>query len=255
MEIKNQIAFSAAIIGASIIIATVVGADSFLRARRLSNVLSVTGSAEKIVASDTVKWQSSISRSVDADKMAQGSEQIKNDIQTIKKHFGDLGIQENEITVSPATVNPVCESQNGAFYDRYGNQSCGASRTVGYNIQQVIIVESSRVEEITGLAQTAADKFMGQGIIFTTQNMEYYYSKLAELRLDLLSEATKDAQARAQRIAESTGRKIDILQSASQGVFQVTAKNSVEVSDYGIYDTASREKKITGVVRTSFVLK
>jgi hypothetical protein len=71
----------------------------------------------------------------------------------------------------------------------------------------------------------------------------------------LLTQATKDAKDRAQKIAENTGKKIDSLQTASQGVFQVTAKNSVEVSDYGTYDTASLEKKVTGVVRASFSLK
>ncbi|MFZ3099649.1 MAG: SIMPL domain-containing protein [Minisyncoccales bacterium] len=255
MEIKNSLPFSAAIISAGIIIATAIGADSFFRARQLSDVLSITGSAEKIVTADIIKWQSSIARSVNADQLASGSAQIKNDIDVIKKYFRESGVLDSEITINPATVSPVCDSQGGKSYDRYGNQSCGSSQAIGYNIQQVIIIESDRVDEVARLAQSAADEFVGQGIIFTTQNLEYYYSKLAELRLDLLAEATKDAQERAQRIAQSTGKKIGDLQSASQGVFQVTAKNSVEVSDYGAYDTSSLEKKITGVVRASFTIK
>jgi len=255
MEIKNQIPFSAAILGASIIIATSVGADSFYRAKQLSNVLSVTGSAEKIVTSDTIKWQSSVTRSVDAAGLRNGSTQIKKDIEVVRQYFKNTGVQDNEVTINPATVSPVCESQSGVFYDRFGNQSCGSSRTIGYNLQQVITVESGRVDEVAKLAQTASDYFVGQGLVFTTQSLEYYYSKLADLRLDLLTDATKDATNRAQKIAQSTGKKIDSLQSASQGVFQVSAKNSVEVSDYGVYDTTSLEKKVTGVVRASFSLK
>jgi hypothetical protein len=255
MEIKNEIAFAASILGVSIIIATAIGADSFYRSKQLSNVLSVTGSAEKIVTSDTVKWQSVLSRSVDALALKEGSSQIKNDIEVVKKYFKNSGVQDSEITINPVTVTPFCQSQNGMSYDKFGNQSCGSSPTAGYNLQQVIAVESSRVAEITELTQSASDYFISQGLVFSTQNLEYYYSKLADLRLDLLSQATKDARLRAQKIAESTGKKIDSLQAASMGVFQVAAKNSVEVSDYGVYDTTSLEKKVTGVVRVSFSLK
>ena len=255
MEIKNELVFSAAILAAGIIIATAIGADSFYRAKQLNNVLSVTGSAEKIVTSDTVKWQSSISRSVDTANLKSGSAQMASDINILKQYFKNSGILDGEITINPVTVAPFCQSQNGISYDKFGNQSCGSSPTAGYNLQQVISVESSRVDEITKLSQSASDYFIGQGLVFSTQSLEYYYSKLADLRLDLLTQATKDAKDRADRIAQSTGKKVDILQNASMGVFQVTAKNSVDVSDYGIYDTSSLEKKVTGVVRTSFSLK
>lgn len=255
MEIKNQQIVPALILGFSIVAATAVGADSFYRAKQLSNVLSVTGSAEKSVVSDTVKWQSSISRSVDAAQLKDGSAQIKGDIETVRAYFKNSGVQDGEITVNPVTITPFCQSQNGISYDKFGNQSCGSSPTAGYNLQQVIVIESGRVDEITKLTQNASDYFVGKGLVFTTQSLEYYYSKLADLRLDLLAQATSDAKNRAQKIAESTGKKIDSLQTASQGVFQVTAKNSVEVSDYGTYDTASVEKKVTGVVRASFSLK
>jgi hypothetical protein len=255
MEIKNEVVFASAILGASIIIATSVGADSFFRAKQLSNVLQVTGSAEKFVTSDTIKWQSIVSRSVDANGLKTGSAQLAGDIAAAKKYFKDNGVQDSELTVNPATVSPVCESQNNIFYDRFGNQSCGSSRTVGYNLQQVIVIESGRVAEVSKLSQSAADYFISQGLVFSTQNLEYYYSKLADLRMDLLSQATIDAKNRAERVAQSTNKKIDSLQSASQGVFQVTAKNSVEIADYGVYDTSSLEKKVTGVVRVSFSLK
>ncbi|MFA5742860.1 MAG: SIMPL domain-containing protein [Candidatus Paceibacterota bacterium] len=251
----SDIVWAAIAIGVSIIFATIIGADSFYKSKQLSNGLSVTGSAEKIVVSDTVKWQSVLSRSVDSYGLKQGSATIKNDLQVIKKYFKDSGIEEGEITVNPVTVSPVCESQNNVFYDKYGGQTCGSSRTTGYNLQQSITIESKKVKEVGDLSQAASDYFIGQGLVFTTQSLEYYYSKLADLRLDLLSDATKDAKARAEKIAQSTGKEIGALQFANMGVFQVTAKNSVDVSDYGIYDTNSLEKKVTGVVRVSFSLK
>jgi len=35
----------------------------------------------------------------------------------------------------------------------------------------------------------------------------------------------------------------------------VTTRNSTEVSDYGVYDTSTRDKDVTAVVNVSFALK
>jgi hypothetical protein len=39
------------------------------------------------------------------------------------------------------------------------------------------------------------------------------------------------------------------------GVFQVTAPNSIDISDYGTYDTSSVRKQITAIVRASFTIR
>ena len=68
----------------------------------------------------------------------------------------------------------------------------------------------------------------------------------------MLAEATKDAKARAEAIANSTGDRIGPIRSAKTGVFQITPRYSTEVSDSGVYDTTSLEKDITAVVSVSF---
>ncbi len=85
--------------------------------------------------------------------------------------------------------------------------------------------------------------------------MEYYYSKLPDLRVSLLSDAVKDAKARAEQIAQGTGRGIGNVLSASNGVVQVISPNSVDVSDYGSYDTSSIEKDVMVTIKASFRLK
>ncbi|MDD4995997.1 MAG: SIMPL domain-containing protein, partial [Patescibacteria group bacterium] len=81
------------------------------------------------------------------------------------------------------------------------------------------------------------------------------YTKLPELRISLLAEAIKDAKARAEKIAESSGKRIDVIKSASIGVVQVLPVNSVEISDYGAYDTSSIEKEVMVTVKASFNMK
>ena len=83
-------------------------------------------------------------------------------------------------------------------------------------------------------------------------NLQYLYSKLDDLKLNLIAQATKNAKDRATTMAKVTGNQVGSLLTASSGVFQITAPNSTDVSDYGQYDTSTREKKVTSVVNVTF---
>jgi hypothetical protein len=112
-------------------------------------------------------------------------------------------------------------------------------------------VQSSDVEGVTKVAQGSGE-IINQGVIFSSQPLQYFYSKLSELKLDMLAQATQDAQSRASRIATSAGSKLGSLRSADMGVFQITPVNSTDLSDYGEYDTTSIQKQITAVVHATF---
>ena len=70
----------------------------------------------------------------------------------------------------------------------------------------------------------------------------------------MLGEAAKDAKDRAAKVAASTGSSIGSVRSARMGVLQITAADSTEVSDYGVYDTSTIEKDMTAVVNISFAV-
>ncbi len=251
-NLKNPLIGLAVILGLSLIVATFVVANAFYKVKALSNVISVTGSAEKVVTSDTAKWSSSFSRIVGTSGLKDGSAQLANDLQLVKTYFADKGITDKEMTVNPVSVTSNCQSSSDIIWDKDG-QKC--SRVIGYTLSQSILIESADVEKVTKLAQEASNVLIGKGLVFNSQNIEYYFNKLADVRVEMVSEATKNAQLRAKQIAESTGAAIGNLQAASLGVFQVAAPNSTDVSDYGVYDTASIQKKVSATVRASFVLK
>ena len=85
--------------------------------------------------------------------------------------------------------------------------------------------------------------------------MEYYISSLPELRVSLLGEAVKDAESRANSLAEASGKRVGKLKSASSGVVQVLSTNSTDISDYGSYDTSQINKQVMVTVKASFTLK
>jgi len=142
---------------------------------------------------------------------------------------------------------------NSVAWDKFGGQICG--KIASYSIQQGIVVESTDAEKVRTLSQTAPSAFVAQGMVFTGGQVEYFYSKLADLKLDMMQEAAKNAKDRADRITSATGGKAGGIRTATMGVFQVSAVNSMDVSDSGVYDTSAFEKKVTAIVRGTFALE
>ena len=94
-----------------------------------------------------------------------------------------------------------------------------------------------------------------QDIYLQYSDLEYFVSNLAEIIAEMLALATLDAKARALEIAKSSGNKVCGLLSARSGVFQIRKPLSTDVSDYGIYNTSSKEKEIAVTVTATFKIK
>ncbi len=235
---KNYIVFGI-ILGLSLIISTGVGAFAFYKIRA-TDYISTTGSAKKAVTSDKVKWTSSITQKVKMSTMKDGYSKLDTDLKTVKEFLVSNGIPAESITVSPVFMNEIWDNNNQADKN--------------YNLVQNIEVQSNDVQKIDSLAKNT-NSLINKGVLFTTSSLEFYYSQLPQARIELLASAVQDAKARAEQLAQAGGKKIGILKSASSGVVQVMAPNSVEVSDYGMYDTSKIEKEIMVTVKTSFEIK
>ena len=233
----------ASILGLSLIISSVIVANTFYSVKALANTLSVTGSAKKVVTSDTAKWVTSFSRTATVADMKASYAQMAKDLAAVKKFFKDNGFNEKDLVIS--TV----------FMDQdYSNYGSGGQSPKQYILRQTVEIQSQDIDKITKIANNT-QKIVDQGVIFSPQAVEYYYTKLPEARIELLGDAVKDATNRANKIAESSGKKVKNLKEASVGVTQVTSVNSIDISDYGSYDTSKIEKEITTTIKATFNLK
>lgn len=229
--------------------------SSFVLAGGLSNInshnaISVTGTAERIVESDAAKWNFVITKQATQENYTYVAKQMKELQLVTVKYLTNHGIDAKSITVQPLTQTVICQSQSQVMYDNSGRQQCSGFFT--YSLNQAIIVESDDVARVRDLSLNAPTELSVLGVQVQTVSVDFFYTKLADIRAELLEEASSNAKERAVAIAKSTGDSIGGVKDASQGVFQVTQKNSTDVSDYGAYDTSTIEKKITAIVRASF---
>lgn len=239
---------AALLIGAALVGASYVAVKGFEYVKTYdSSRLDVTGSSDRVVTSDQVKWMAAFVRRVDATDLSQGYRLMSSDLESVLGVLAPLGFTRDDLTIQPVAVSPVYRQCYNATAD------CVAD-VVGYELNQYFTLSSGEVDKVTAAAQNA-QPFVDAGLSYQTVSLEYYYSGLAAVRPQLLAEAIKDAQARAEAVASATGVSVGQLRSADSGVFQVTQLNSTDVSAYGMYDTTTIEKRITAVVHASFALR
>jgi len=118
-------------------------------------------------------------------------------------------------------------------------------------LNQDFRVESEDVEKIDKLSREATE-LINEGIEINSPTPEFLYTKLSDLKVEMTGLAAMDAKVRAEQIANSTENEIGEVRSSRMGVVQINAKNSNEISDYGINNTTSIDKTIRVVVNMSF---
>ena len=234
---KLQVLTVGILITSALIISTQIASKTLSK-----NVISVTGSAYEIVKSDsgTLDFEITAKKNTKQEAYKTVQEQLKD----VQKYLESKKIKDIEIKTVHGYYTYRRVSKTGDYTDipEY------------YNIAQPIVIRSKDVNLIKDISTDIAS-LINQGIDINVFQPSYGYSKLNELKVTLLEKASKDAKDRASSMLKPTHNKVGKLQSVRMGVYQITPINSNAVSDSGISDTSSIDKKVTAVANVSFKIK
>jgi uncharacterized protein len=226
----------------AILIGSVAGALAVRDIKRANDEVTVTGSARRPVRADFIVWRAGVS--TQQPTLAAAYQQLKGNSDRVRQYLRSHGVADSLITVRAVEVGNIPEISQGRE----------TGRILGYRLTQFFEVRSADVDGVSRLAQEI-NELISEGVPLLPQPPEYLFTHLADVRVQMLADATRDARDRAIAIAQSTGTKIGPVRSARMGVFQITPRNSTEVSDYGINDVSALEKDITSVVRVTFSVR
>ncbi|MDD5194451.1 MAG: SIMPL domain-containing protein [Candidatus Omnitrophica bacterium] len=242
--LKNvQIIVLGLCIAAGTIFSTFILSKGLMQMKKFSSeVIDVTGSAENKIVSDYIVWKARFSRR--DTQLPQAYNSLKEDLKKVKSYLIAKGIKEEEIIVSQVSTATLYKKNDK------GNDT---NDIEAYILSQAVEVRSAQVSLVDEVSRQSTE-LINSDIAFISEAPEYFYTKLAQLKLEMLAKATENAKARAENMAQATGNKIGLMRSARMGVFQITPANSTEVSDWGVNDTTSLEKKVTAVVWVSFAI-
>ena len=238
---------STLILAVAVIITAMILAGAYKSKFNKQVTISVTGLAEKSFASDLIVWRGEYQRKSLDLKAAYAL--IKNDESNVKQYLKSNEIKENEIVFSSIDI----EKEFDIKRNDEGKQI--ASVFAGYKLTQKVTVESKDIDRVEVVSREVT-KLIESGIEISSLEPSYYYTKLSELKIDLLAKASADAKKRAETIAVNSGGKLGKILKADMGVFQITAPNSNEDFSYGgTFNTSSKNKKASITIRINYSIK
>lgn len=230
----------ALILVGGLIAATIIGTNGLITIKSSRTSIVVTGSAKQQITSDLIVWSGYFNSQAPVLKDAYTT--LEANREKVKNYLVKQGIKEADLKFSSITTSVYYVTND---YNVMTNQ------IDYYDLSQNIEITSSEIDKVTDISRNATE-LLNEGVQFQSNPPQYMYTKLSDIKVTMLAEATKDARERAEKIAENAGSKLGGLTYADMGVMQITPLYSNEISDYGINDTYSLEKEITAVVHCTF---
>lgn len=210
MDKQAQI-ISAAIIAFGIALAGFAlkaGVDNFSNRDR---DVTVRGLCEREVMANKVTWP------IVTKEMGNDLVEIYNKIQRSNALISEFlkfnGIDESEISVNPPAVT-----------DRLADSYDSERITVRYNVTNVIVVTSSKVQQVQALIDRQTD-LMKQGVAIVAGNYQYQttyeYTDLNSVKPEMIAEATRNAREVAAKFAADSESRLGKIKTARQGQFTI----------------------------------
>ena len=234
------------IIGLAFIIGLFIIGRAYQSRSKALETIRVTGSAEKDFTSELIVWKGFYSRKSMDLKSAYA--QLKEDENIVRNYLTGKGIQDNEMVFSSVNINKEFNYLTDANGRSLGQQFSG------YNLSQNVRIESKEVDKVDQISREATE-LIQKGIELTSSAPLFYYTKLTDIKMDLLAKASADGKQRAEIIAKNAGSALGKLKNANLGVFQITGKNTDEDYSYGgTFNTSSRNKTGSITIRMEFAV-
>jgi len=228
-QYTNSIIFGIAIVASSIFLG-----KAYTDRNKVEGEIQVTGLGKADFSSDLIVWEGRFgAQNMD---LKQAYLTLEKNKSIINEYLATKGINPEQLIYSAVKT----DRKNKRIYSSDGNYI--GDEFIGYELNQSVQIESEDVDKIEKLSREITE-LLNQGVQFYSESPRYYYTKLADLKIEMISKATEDARIRAENISEFSGGKLGKLESAKMGVFQITGQNSKE--DYswgGTFNTSSREK-------------
>lgn len=223
-----------------------------VRKKPEKNNIRITGSARKRIVSDLIEWSALIE--------AQGPDRtaaylaLKGGTEKVVGFLKAQGVKAEEIQTESASITEEFDIIKEDKVLPGTNVPLRSERkeSKGFKAKQLVTINSTNIPKIEK-ASREITTLLEQGVEVTSHDPSYYYTRLGELKLEMLAEAAKDARARAENILSSAGNTgVGKLVYADMGIININAANSTETSNEGNNDTTSRDKDIITIIHAEY---
>ena len=231
--------FSVAILGAAMFLA-----NAYKTRGDQNGIISVTGLGSIDFESDEIYWSGTFY--AENEDLSVGFAEIKSNRRKVEQYLLDKGLSKDEIRFKQVGTY---ENEKSVYNDE--GKYIG-SEFDSYELSQNVVVNSKNLDLVADISREISE-LLNEGVQIRSDNPKYYYSKLDELKLNLIEQASENGRIRAEQIAKNSKSTLEGLKSAKLGVFQILGYNSGESYSWsGTFNTSSRWKTASITVKMDF---
>lgn len=246
--VRVQVVGGAAVVAlgivASLVTSSIVASRAYVaRGRqesRSAQEITVKGSARLRVRSDLAVWTLSVRG--EASDLPGAYGRLETGVERVARFLEERGFPKDAVALSAIDTTEHHER------DKEGRET---RRIETYTLERSFTVRSTDVDRFAAAAAEATG-LLKEGVTVASGSPSYYFTKAADLKVQIMGDASQDARARADQVAARTGCRVAEVRRAHVGPVQIVPPDSVDVSSGGTYDTSTVAKDVTVVVTVTF---
>jgi hypothetical protein len=203
------------VIAAGIAAAGWLVGDGFRDSRLGERYVSVKGTAEQTVTADLALWP--IRFVATGNDLNEVQAKLAKDATTIRKLLSSAGLADADIELQRLEVTDLLAQ---AY-----RQGPVDSRFI---VAQTLMARSTQVDQIAAAAQRVSE-LVDAGIVLSNEfgagGPVYLYTRLSDIKPQMIAEATRNARAGAEQFANDSGSRLGGIRRASQGLFEILPRD------------------------------
>ncbi len=191
--------------------------SGFVDARTGDRYVTVKGIAERAVQADLALW---LLRFVaTGNDLSAAQTKISRDAGVVTRFLKDAGVAPGEI-----------ELQNLEVTDLLAQAYHSGPVESRFIVAQTLLVRSANVDRIAKASQKVG-ALVDAGVVLSSEGSPtgsgptYLFTRLTELKPQMIAEATRNARAAAAQFAADAGSTLGGIRRANQGLFQILAQD------------------------------
>jgi hypothetical protein len=228
----------AALISLGLIVGGYFIGDGFEEGRSDPHFVTAKGLAERIVRADLAIWP--LRFTATGNDLAAVQAQIDQDVEAIRGFLIERGLPEEAIEPQRVEVTDLLAQPyrpEGALENRF-------------IIAQTILVRTDRVDLVEALNRVTGELVRRGIVLQDTGGPTYLFTRLNEIKTEMIAEATRAARATAEQFAEDADSGIAGIRQANQGIFQILPRDEAP----GLMEPSQVDKKVRVVSTIDYLL-
>ena len=230
-----------AVIVAGVLSVGLIGAGALIgqgvvNARVGDRVVTVRGLSERAVVADLAILP--VRFTATGEILSEVQARIDADLATVRQFLVAQGNPADAITLGRLEVTDMQSRE-------YGGQNNGPR----FILAQTVIVRTTDVDRVQTTTRSLND-LVRQGVVIQDfSGPTYVFTRLNDVRPEMIAEATASARTGAEQFAKDSGTPLGPIREATQGSFQILSRD--EIGD----ESQSPDKKVRVVTTVRYSLR